>query len=170
MAGDAHLQATPAAQSPQAPQRPTAAGAAGSDAAIAHAAQRLLQWINDLPRHDLRVAVANGWITLCGAVTWDYQRLAALSAVRNLPGVAGLSDRIELVSTALALAIRYEIESGLLIHAGTRTQDIRVAVTRIDVSLSGTARSQAERDFACRLAANTPGVRRVHDNINVVPA
>ena len=136
---------------------------------IAQTARRLLQWINDLPRHDLQVAVADGWITLSGEVTWEYQRLAAQCAVRDLPGVTGLSDRITLLPTAPAMAIRHRIECELLMHAGTQTQDIRVAVTRVDVRLSGIARSQAERDFACRLAANTPGVRRVQDDISVVP-
>ena len=146
------------------------AGRARSDAEIAHSARRRLQWLNDLPRHTLEVAVDNRWIRLSGEVTWDYQRRAALSALRTLPGVAGISDRVLLAPSALALAIRYEIEAELRIRAGKRAQGIEVAITRVDVTLSGSASSQAERDFASRLAAATPGVRRVIDNISVVPA
>ena len=146
------------------------AGRARGDAEIAHSARRRLQSLNDLPRHTLEVAVDNHWIRLSGEVTWDYQRRAALSALRELPGVAGISDRVLLAPSALALAIRYEIEAELRIRAGQRAQGIVVAITRDDVSLSGSARSQAERDFACRLAAATPGVRRVIDNISIMPA
>ena len=146
------------------------AGRARGDAEIARSARRRLQWLNDLPRHTLEVTVDNHWVWLSGEVTWDYQRRAALSALRDLPGVAGISDRVGLAPTALAAAIRYEIEAELRIRAGTRTQGIEVAIARVDVTLSGSARSQAERDFACRLAAATPGVRRVIDNIDIAPA
>ncbi len=146
------------------------AGRSPADAELAATARRQLQWLNDLPCHDLAVAVADGWITLSGVVTWDYQRLAALGALRDLPGVAGLRDHVELVPTALAAAIRYEIEAELRVRAGAQTQAIEVTVTRVDVRLGGTARSQAERDAACRLAATTPFVRRVLDHISVMPA
>ena len=59
--------------------------------------------------------------------------------------------------------------SSVQVRAGAQTQSVEVTVTRVDVHLGGTARSQAERDFACRLAAATPFVRRVLDNISVMP-
>ena len=171
MDGNAHRRQAPGTASREVSRgsaTPTA-GRSPGDAELAATARRQLQWLNDLPPHTLAVAVAKGWITLSGVVTWDYQRLAALAALRDLPGVAGLNDQVELVPTALAAAIRYEIEAELQVRAGAQTQSVEVTVTRVDVRLGGTARSQAERDFACRLAAATPFVRRVLDNISVMP-
>lgn len=172
MDGAAPLQHAPDIESRHDPRGTLApsAGRSDSDAELARTARRQLQWLNDLPQHDLAVTVADGWITLTGVVTWEYQRLAAVNALRDLPGVAGLSDRVELAPSALAAAIRYEIEAELRVGAGAHTQGIEVAVTHVDVRLSGSARSPAERDFACRLAASTPCVRRVQDNISISPA
>ena len=40
------------------------------------------------------MAVSKGWVTLEGQVDWQYQRDAAESAVRYLPGVTGVTNLI----------------------------------------------------------------------------
>ncbi|MBK5206675.1 MAG: BON domain-containing protein, partial [Polaromonas sp.] len=58
-----------------------------SDADIALAAERALEWNVLVPDDKVRPIVEKGWITLHGEVAWDYQRRAAEKAVRNLLGV-----------------------------------------------------------------------------------
>ncbi len=41
--------------------------------------------------------VSQGWITLTGAVHWQYQVMGAEAAVRKLSGVAGVSNVIEIM-------------------------------------------------------------------------
>ena len=39
--------------------------------------------------------VENGWVTLAGSVDWQYQRVAAESAVRGLSGVVTVENLID---------------------------------------------------------------------------
>jgi len=67
-----------------------------SDAEIAHAAENALKWTTYLPRDAVKVRVEHGWITLTGAVAWEYQRQGASREVRYLLGVKGVSNEIAL--------------------------------------------------------------------------
>ena len=67
-----------------------------SDADIARSAQDMLQWITSLPTGCIQAVVDRGWITLCGRVHLDYQKQAAVSAVRFVVGAIGVTDRITL--------------------------------------------------------------------------
>ena len=65
-----------------------------SDADIARSAENVLQWMTFSPIHPIKVLVEGGWVSLSGHVDWEYQRQAALGAVRHLMGVKGVSDEI----------------------------------------------------------------------------
>ena len=65
-----------------------------TDEDIAAAAVNALRSNLAVPHDKIKVTVSNGWVTLEGEVEWHYQKMAAESAVRNLPGVTGLSDQI----------------------------------------------------------------------------
>jgi len=67
-----------------------------SDADIARSVQNMLQWITSLPTGCIQAIVDSGWITLFGRVHWDYQKQAAVSAVRFVVGATGVTDRITL--------------------------------------------------------------------------
>ena len=68
-----------------------------SDSDIAEAAVKALKWNVMVPADRIKVKVTKGWLTLSGAVSWDYERRAAEQAVRNLPGVKGISNLITVV-------------------------------------------------------------------------
>ncbi len=55
-----------------------------TDAEIASAATYALRWSIVIPDDRINVTVEKGWITLDGQVDWDYQRQAAMKAVRYL--------------------------------------------------------------------------------------
>jgi osmotically-inducible protein OsmY len=60
-----------------------------TDADIAAAAIRALEWDAFLSADKLDVTVSKGWVTLKGEVEWQYQRQDAERVVRRLTGVKG---------------------------------------------------------------------------------
>ena len=64
-----------------------------TDEDIAAAAVSALRSNLAVPADKIKVTVSSGWVTLEGEVEWQYQKMAAESAVRYLPGVVGLSNQ-----------------------------------------------------------------------------
>ena len=141
--------------------------ASRSDSDIAHAAENVLQWTTYLPRDTVKVLVERGWVTLSGAVDWDYQRKAAVLAVRHLLGVTGVSDQIGIADKLALGTVKTEIEAALRRRARADAKEIPVEVRGTDVTLSGTVHSWQERELACHSAWGTMGVRNVVDNRTV---
>jgi osmotically-inducible protein OsmY len=55
-----------------------------------------LHWDYAVPRHRLKVEVEDGWVTMSGQVDLPYQRTCAESDARNVPGVVGVINHIQL--------------------------------------------------------------------------
>src|ERR1700761_7038099 len=62
-----------------------------SDTDLARAAIDALRSNVLVPADRVKVHVEDGWLTLEGHVTWEFQRRAAERAVRKLRGIRGLS-------------------------------------------------------------------------------
>src|SRR5438094_4995539 len=60
-----------------------------TDADIAAAAVRALEWDAPLPLGQLDITVSQGWVTLRGEVEWQFQKEDAERVVRRLQGCAG---------------------------------------------------------------------------------
>jgi osmotically-inducible protein OsmY len=60
-----------------------------TDADIAAAAIRALEWDAFVSVDKLEVTVSKGWVTLKGEVEWQYQKQDAERAVRRLTGIKG---------------------------------------------------------------------------------
>lgn len=50
-----------------------------------------------IPSDKIKVTVENGWVTLEGTVDWQYHKNLAESAVKNLKGVRGMTNLIEVL-------------------------------------------------------------------------
>jgi osmotically-inducible protein OsmY len=138
-----------------------------NDADIARSAENVLEWMTYLPKGSVKLKVEGGWITLSGEVDWEYQRQTALSGVRYLMGVTGVSNQIAVKSKVSLSAVKSDIEAALKRRAKSDAQNISVKVQGGDVTLSGTVHSWSERELASDAAWGTPGVRKVVDNITV---
>jgi osmotically-inducible protein OsmY len=68
--------------------------AARSDAEVALAVARALEWDVFVPDRRIRVAVSDGKITLEGDVDYEWQRQDTLRVVRHVGGVRAIEDRI----------------------------------------------------------------------------
>lgn len=99
-----------------------------TDADIARSVQNVLQWTTYLPKYSIQVKCEKGWITLPGAVEWEYRRQSSKDAVRPLLGVVGDSDEITVKPRASMSAVKSEIEAASKRQAHADAQQISVEV------------------------------------------
>jgi osmotically-inducible protein OsmY len=140
---------------------------ARTDADIARSVETVLQWTTFLTKDAVKIMVEGGWVTLSGEVNWDYQRQAAVDAVRYLMGVKGVSDSIAIKPTVFAPLVKADIEAALVRRARKDSNRISVSVNGNDVPLSGSVHNWSERSLATQTAWGTPGVRSVTNNTTV---
>jgi osmotically-inducible protein OsmY len=141
-----------------------------SDVDLAKAAVDALKWNVMVPTDDVKVKVDDGHITLTGQVQWDYQRRAAERAIRDLPGVKGIVNVIEVKPKVEPHDIKRRIEETFKREAILDAQHITVEVNGSEVTLRGSVRSWAERHEAEKTAWSAPGITAVHNYIAVSAA
>ena len=126
---------------------------------------------NQLPysADQIKVVVANGWITLEGAVEWNYQKERAEEAVRRVKGVKGVMNLIQVKPRAAPEDIKRRIEEAFKRSAELDASRVTVEANGSEVILKGTVRSWAERQEAERAAWLAPGVTKVTNQITISP-
>jgi Predicted periplasmic or secreted lipoprotein len=140
-----------------------------TDADVATAATRALEWDAFVPIGNLDVTVSNGWVVLRGEVEWEYQRRAAERSVRRMSGVRGVTNGITVRPRQRPSAdgLKQRIESALIRSVETDAERITIGVHGDRVVLDGTVRSWLEREEAERVAWSAPGVTTVDNHIKV---
>jgi osmotically-inducible protein OsmY len=133
------------------------------DAVAAIKAQLPISWEN------LKVVVKSGWVTLEGAVEWQYQKSTAETAVRRIKGVKGVINSITLKPRARPQEIKKKIEDAFKRNAEVDANRIQVEADGSEIILKGTVRSWMEREEAERVAWSAPGITAVEDRIVVAP-
>jgi osmotically-inducible protein OsmY len=99
-----------------------------SDTEIAEAAVNALKSSVSIPPDRIKVVVSEGWITLDGAVALWYQKSAAESAVRNLWGVRGVTNKITLEPVVKAGDVRGKIHGAFQRHAALDAKKVKIEV------------------------------------------
>ena len=139
-----------------------------TDADIAAAAVRGLEWDADIPAGKIIVSVSKGWVTLKGDVEWQYQKLEAERVVRRLWGVKGVSNLIAVKPRATPSELKMKIEQALLRSAEVDANSITVEVQGSKAILKGKVRSWAEKRQAEQAAWLAPGITSVENKIDIV--
>jgi osmotically-inducible protein OsmY len=138
-----------------------------SDDEIAQRALNILQWSVQVPPDSIHLKVQKGWVTLTGNVEWQFQRLAAESAVRKLTGILGVTNLIEIKPHVAASDIHQKIMAALKRNAEVEADSIRVVVDNDKVTLEGKVKAWYERALAERAAWSAPGVKSVDDRLTL---
>jgi osmotically-inducible protein OsmY len=138
-----------------------------SDTEIAHAVLETLKWDVEVPDDAITARVENRWVMLEGTVDWPYEKDSAERAVRNLAGVRGVTNLIDIKPRVSALDVKVLIEDALRRSAEIDAKEIGVEVENGIVKLRGKVRSFAERRDAQLAAWSAPGVTRVEDELEV---
>jgi osmotically-inducible protein OsmY len=140
-----------------------------TDPDIAAAALYALEWDANVPLERVKVAVAQGWVTLDGEVDWQYQREDVERAVRRLVGVRGVTNLIKVTAGTTPQDLKRRIEEALVRSAQLDAQRITVEVQGSKVILKGAVRAHAEKVEAERVAWSSPGVTAVENRITISP-
>ena len=140
-----------------------------TDQEIAAAALNALKWDFSLPNNKVMVVVKNAWITLSGELDWRYQKDAAASSVRNLIGVAGISNDITIKPETKWIDVKRKIEESFRRNADLEARCIHVSTNAGTVTLTGSVASWVQRYQAVSAAWSAPGVTAVNNDLTITP-
>ena len=140
-----------------------------TDGDIAHDAVQALR-LSPALADNVQAVVHNGLVELTGTVEWLLQKEQAESVVKDVRGVLGVINRININSKAGLRDVRRRIVRALHHSADIDSRRISVTVSNEVVTLQGTVRSWLQREAAERAAGSAPGIRRVDNRMVVEPA
>ncbi len=123
-----------------------------------------------LKHDDIRIQSRDGAVTLTGHVSEESHRTLAMETVAGLPGVISVDNRLnvkggESTMTHSDLLIRDKVQSTLMLHRSVNAEMTRVEVRDGNVTLLGTATSQAQKDLTSEYARDIEGVNDVKNEM-----
>jgi len=122
-----------------------------------------------LPAEALQIVVAQGHVTLEGAVQWYYQAHEAVHEASCVTGVTGVTNGITVknLDSVSADEVRRRIHSSLQRAADLDANCITVTVDGGTVTLAGIVRTWLEHEKAAQAAWSIPGVSRVDNSVTI---
>jgi len=144
---------------------------ARTDADIARAVRNVLEWNVLVPAESIETTVASGWVTLDGSVATWRQRSDAESAIRNLPGVQGIVNKIRIQGPQVEASIlRDAIQSALERRAEREAKHLSITTEGGHVTIAGKVRTWADLQAVLGTVEHAPGVLEVTDNLEIDPS
>ncbi len=141
-----------------------------TDADIARAVRIAIEWDVFVPHQRIRTTVSQGVVTLEGSADYWSQRDDAQRAIKNLEGVRGIINRIEVKPPIVPTdRMRQSIEAALERHAEREARRVSLDVENGRVTVSGVVGSYGEREAVVGAVRGTPGVRAVDDKLRIEP-
>ena len=138
-----------------------------NDTELAHAIADALRWDVQVPDDKVKARVDQGWVWLEGEVEWQFQSRAAERAIRNLTGVRGVTNILQVKQRPSAPDVKQRIENALKRNAELEARKIQVDTSEGRVTLRGKVHSWSERADAERAAWSAAGVTEVSDELLV---
>jgi osmotically-inducible protein OsmY len=137
------------------------------DEDMAKRAFDIISWDLSVPKDRVRIKIENGWVTLAGDVDWRFQGQAAEADIRDLLGVMGVSNAIEIKPKVRVCDVEKQIRAAFRRNAEFDAENIVVTADGRLVTLTGQVGSYYERTLAAESAWSAPGVTQVHDLLTV---
>lgn len=117
-----------------------------------------------------RVTARDGWLTLSGVVTVEAQKRAAEDALRDLTGIRGIVNRIEIAPRTEDPGDAGTFCATVLRRGNLGVKELKVEVHGGAIAIDAKVNSCAERDALIELAACRRGIVSVEDRVIVQPA
>lgn len=177
MEGDGDMQDTMESMQHRAGEMMGEAGDAASDMRMHMALEMKLAASDQLSAMMINTDVKDGVAHLEGEVGTDAQREMAAELAMTVDGVKSVMNDLQVTGDAETLgerlaegiddaALTARVKSRLLASENTSGLQIDVDTTESVVTLSGEVDSDTERELAGLIAANTPGVSSVRNELN----
>jgi len=138
------------------------------DDALAEEIARILKW-NTLVPDTVKAEVRKGFVTLRGEAEWGYQRQEAERAIRNVEGVADVTNLITVKPAVTAKVVQDRIKDAINRAADLDARQIQITTTNGTVALHGHVHSLWEKKIAEQAALSAPGVKKVENKLTVIP-
>lgn len=138
-----------------------------SDADIAQAALTTFKWSMFIPQKKIKVAVDNGRLTLVGDVEYNYQKVRAEKAVRDLYGVTTVINNIKVKPSISPSEVKDKIIKEFERNARIDANNIKVEVDGSKVTLKGSVQNLDEEREAKIAAWSVNGVSEVIDELTI---
>lgn len=139
------------------------------DSDIAVSVARILEWNTALASEHIQAKVANGHVTLTGAVGWNHAREEGASAVHRVLGVTAVTNRITVKPRAVTAQVEKQITNALARHAQLDARQIHVTTSGSTATLTGHVHSLDEAHVASSAALSAPGIFKVNDLLVIQP-
>ena len=128
-----------------------------TDSEIARAVRLALEWDVLVPSDQIHSTVANGLVTLEGEVDYYSERADAERAIAHLPGVRGVTNKIQVCATPIEPErVKSLIEDVLERRADHEANRIRVSVDEGDVTLTEAVKSWDEKKAILGAVGHAP--------------
>jgi osmotically-inducible protein OsmY len=137
------------------------------DEEIAKRALDVISCDLSVPKDRVKVKIEKGWVTLRGDVDWRFQKQAAEADVRNLLGVMGVSNAIEIKPRVRVSNVEKQIKAAFRRNAEFEAENIVITADGRTITLTGQVGSYHGRTLAADAAWSAPGVTQVHELLTV---
>jgi osmotically-inducible protein OsmY len=139
-----------------------------TDADLAREVANAVDLNTYVPRDRVKVSVHQGWVTLSGEVEWQFQKIAAETALRYLRGLKGTINTLTVKPRVSPADVKGKVVAALERQVLSDARGITVEAVDRKVTLRGKVRSWAEHDAVEQAAWSAPGVAEVENHVKVV--
>lgn len=116
----------------------------------------------------VKAIVEDGIVTLTGEVEWQFQKIAAANAIKDISGIKEIHNKITLKPKISVAAVKSDIDAAINRRAQSDIQNIQVHVDGSNITLTGKVHDWSEKNLIVDAAWSSPGVQKVIDQTSFI--